>query len=52
MEDVDFQVKKKSIAEGLKTILLPEREMPRKFKIRKFLLSENIMTILKERINN
>jgi hypothetical protein len=51
MDDVDFQLKKKSIAEELKDKILPERpSMSRKAKIKKFLLSENTIPILEERL--
>ena len=53
MDDADFQIKKNDIAEELKNSILPEkREIPRKTKIKKFLLSKNTIPILKDRLNN
>jgi hypothetical protein len=52
MSDVDFQLKKEEIAEDFHNSMLPnKKEMPRKDKIKKLLLCENIIPILKERLN-
>ena len=51
MEDVEFGINKDSLAEEFKESILPARkQFTRKVKIRKFLLSENIIPILKERL--
>jgi hypothetical protein len=53
MDDVDFQVSKEVIAQQIRERILPEKkEMSRIAKIEKFLLSENIIPILQERVNN
>ncbi len=52
MEDVEFELKKEDIAKGFEETSLPKKkEMSRAAKIKKFLLSENIIPILKERLN-
>ncbi len=52
MSDADFQLKKEEIAEDFHDSMLPnKKEMPRKDKIKKLLLCENIIPILKERLN-
>jgi hypothetical protein len=51
MDDVDFQLQKSSIAEELSNKILPKKAAPsRKDKIKRFLLSENIIPILNERL--
>lgn len=52
MDDVDFQVKKTAIAEELHNKILPEKfSLSRKDKIKKFLLTKNIIPILEERLD-
>lgn len=52
MEDIEFGINKEALAEELKDGILPAKKpFPRKAKIRKFLLSGNIIPILKERLN-
>lgn len=51
LEDVEFGINKEALAKEFKESILPVRKpFPRKVKIRKFLLSENIISILKERL--
>lgn len=51
MDDVDFQVKKTSIAEELGAKILPkERVLSRKDKIKSFLLTKNVIDILQEKL--
>jgi len=51
MEDVEFGINKEALAEEFKESILPARKpFTRKVKIRKFLLSENIIPILRERL--
>jgi len=52
MEDVEFELNKEDIAKGFEETSLPKKkEMSRAAKIKKFLLSENIIPILKERLD-
>jgi len=51
MQDLDFRLKKKDLAEKLHDEIMPEkREATRLQKIRKFLLSEKVISILEERL--
>lgn len=50
MDKVDFELKKDQIAKQLQDEVMPKKEISRQQKIRKFLLSENIISILEERI--
>jgi hypothetical protein len=51
MNDVDFQLQKTSIAKGLSNKILPEKKLMSKIdKIGKFLLQENIIPILEQRL--
>lgn len=53
MDDVDFQIKKTSIAEDLRNKLLPkESGLNRRDKIKRFLLTENAIYILEERLKS
>jgi hypothetical protein len=52
MDDVDFQIDKTSIAQNLNDkIFPPQSPMSRNDKIKKFLLSENVMPILEDRLS-
>ena len=52
MEEIEFEIHKEALAEELRGGILPEKKpLPRKAKIRNFLLSNNIIPILKERLN-
>lgn len=51
MDDVDFQFKKTSIAKGLSNKVLPKKNLMSKIdKIEKFLLQENVIPILGQRL--
>ena len=51
MHDVDFQIKKESIAQELRSKVIPEKpKPPRKERIKSLLLSENIIGIMDERL--
>jgi len=48
---IDYQIEKEALAKELKDMIVPEKKaIPRKDKIKKFLIAENVIPILRERL--